>query len=237
MPLFIPKDRKSLFRQFLAGMYDAVVITDASGHILETNVRAEEHFDRTADEMLDQPIEMLVMGLTPEVVQRIRKGLDEDRHVIIDANGLKKGGERFACEVAISSIELNEPDDIVFTIRNVERRRHVNEMLRTKENAFEVAQAALFACDAEGRFTQANAAFLEMFEQDSLEALQEFVFADLFEDDPLPEHFKKALAGETTTIGIVAESDESDETEIEVALAPNRLGRKIVGVVGSVIKV
>ena len=26
--LFVPKDRKSLFRQFLAGMYDAVVITD-----------------------------------------------------------------------------------------------------------------------------------------------------------------------------------------------------------------
>ena len=25
MPLFVPKDRKSLFRQFLAGMYDAVV--------------------------------------------------------------------------------------------------------------------------------------------------------------------------------------------------------------------
>jgi len=239
MPLFIPKDRKSLFRQFLAGMYDAVVITDATGHILETNARAEEHFDRTADEMLDQPIEMLVAGLTPEVVQRIRKGLDEDRHVIIDANGLKKNGERFACEVAISSIELNEPDDVVFTIRNVERRRHVNEMLRAKENAFEIAQSALFACDAEGRFVQANAAFLEMFEQDTLDSLRELVFADLFEDDPLPEHFRKALAGETTTVGIVAESDDSEdaETEIEVVLAPNRLGRKIVGVVGSVVKI
>ena len=30
MPLFVPKDRKSLFRQFLAGMYDAVVITLAT---------------------------------------------------------------------------------------------------------------------------------------------------------------------------------------------------------------
>ena len=42
--LFVPKDRKSLFRQFLAGMYDAVVITDPNGHILEINPRAEEYF-------------------------------------------------------------------------------------------------------------------------------------------------------------------------------------------------
>ena len=42
MPLFVPKDRKSLFRQFLAGMYDAVVITDPNGHIIEINPRAGE---------------------------------------------------------------------------------------------------------------------------------------------------------------------------------------------------
>ena len=55
-------------------------------------------------------------------------------------------------------------------------------------------------------------------------------------DDPLPEHFKKALAGEVTVTGLVAESDGDDQEEIEVILAPNRQGRKIVGVVGSVSK-
>jgi len=237
MPLFIPKDRKSLFRQFLAGMYDAVVITDASGHVIETNVRAEEHFERTAEEMLDQPIGELIRGLSPEIVQRIRKGLDEDRHVLIDANGMRKGGERFACEVAISGIELTEPDDLVFTIRNVERRRRVRDMLRAKESAFEISQAALFACDVDGRFTQANQAFLELFDQEDLEMAKSRRFAEILEDEPLQEAFKKALAGETTTIGIVAESDGGDDEEIEVSLAPNRLGRKIVGVVGSVIKI
>ena len=87
MPLFVPKDRKSLFRQFLAGMYDAVVITDPSGHILEVNPRAEEHFGFEQDEVLDKPIASLIPGLTAEIVERIRKGLDEDRRVMIDANG------------------------------------------------------------------------------------------------------------------------------------------------------
>ena len=56
MPLFVPKDRKSLFRQFLAGMYDAVVITDPNGHIIEINPRAGEHFGYSQDEVIDRPI-------------------------------------------------------------------------------------------------------------------------------------------------------------------------------------
>ena len=56
-------------------------------------------------------------------------------------------------------------------------------------------------------------------------------------DDPLPVNFHKALEGESSTIGIVAESDGSDDDEIEITLAPNRDGRKIRGVVGSIMKV
>ena len=54
----------------------------------------------------------------------------------------------------------------------------------------------------------------------------------------LPENFAKALEGEETTVGIVAQSDDGgDDEEIEIRLAPMRIGRKIRGVVGSVIKV
>ena len=34
------KDHRSLFRQLLAGMYDAVLITDPNGHLLQLNPRA-----------------------------------------------------------------------------------------------------------------------------------------------------------------------------------------------------
>ena len=60
MAIFVPKDRRSLFRQFLGGMYDAVVITDPNGHILDINPRATEHFGYELDEVLDQPVSMLV---------------------------------------------------------------------------------------------------------------------------------------------------------------------------------
>ena len=235
-PLFVPKDRKSLFRQFLAGMYDAVVITDPNGHIIEINPRAEEFFGSTQDEVVDKPVSFFIPGLSAEIVQRIRHGLEEDRHMLIDANGLNKDGSKFACEVTVSIIDLMDPSDLVFTVRNVERRRQQRIMLRSKENAFNLAHSALFCCNAEGYFTEANAEFLGMFDLKDEDEAHRRHFTELMSDDPLPENFRKALAGETTVTGLVAESDSEDQEEIEVILAPNRLGRKILGVVGSVCK-
>jgi PAS domain S-box-containing protein len=236
MALFVPRDRKSLFRQFLAGMYDAVVITDPNGHILEINPRAVEYFGHAAEEVVDKPISFFIPGLAPEIVQRIRKGLAEDRHMMIDANGLAKNGAKFSCEVTVSIIDLMDPGDLVFTIRNVERRRRVRDMLRAKENAFQVSHAALFTCSPDGRFTHVNESFLEMFCLEDEDDARSKTFAELMSDEPLSENFAKALAGERTAVSIVAQADEGDEEEVEVILAPNRDGRKICGVVGSVIK-
>ena len=236
MPLFVPKDRKSLFRQFLAGMYDAVVITDPNGHIIEINPRAEEHFGYTQDEVIDRPISVYIPGLAPEIVQRIRRGLDQDRHMVLDANGLNKDGSKFACEVTVSMIDLMDPGDLVFTVRNTERRRRINNIFRAKSNAFQIAQCALFTCDSEGNIRDCNTAFCEMFGLEDEEEARKHVFVDFMNDDPLPENFRKALAGETTITGIVAEGDE-DQEEVEVGLAPNMHGHKNHGVVGSIRKV
>ena len=38
-PIMTMKDHRSLFRQLLGGMYDAVIITDPNGHLIEQNAR------------------------------------------------------------------------------------------------------------------------------------------------------------------------------------------------------
>lgn len=237
MPLFVPKDRKSLFRQFLAGMYDAVVITDPNGYIIEINARAVEHFGYEQDDVIDKHVSLYIPGLAAEVVQRIRKGLEGDRHVLIDANGQTKDGGKIACEVAVSFIDLVNPGDLVFTIRNVERRREMMNRYRTKSNAFQLAPTALFGCDRDGNIRECNSAFLEMFGIENIDEARTHVFSDFMCDEPLSENFKKALEGETTVTGIVAENDGEDGEEIEITLAPNSHGRKVNGVVGSILKV
>ena len=231
MPLFVPKDRKSLFRQFLAGMYDAVVITDPNGHIIEVNPRAEEYFGYLQDEVVDKPIAFCIPGLAPEIVQRIRKGLADGRHIVIDANGMSKDGEKFACEVAVSVIDLIDPGDLVFTIRNTERRRAVNEMLRDRENAFKAAPAALFACDGEGRIRSANSAFCALFGIGGSDDTKNVSIFDFLEGEAVAEGFRKAFAGEEAAAAASAAAGK-----LKVFFSPNMHGRKCHGVVGGIIK-
>ena len=184
------KDHRSLFRQLLAGMYDAVLITDPNGHLIELNPRAKEYFlYEQTDEVRDEPVGRFVPGVTPEMVQRIRAGLEQARHMMLDANCLRKDGTTFAAEVTVSLIDLLNPGDLVFTIRNTERRRRQIAAFRTRGNAYEVSQAALFACTADGRFTAANPAFLQMFGLETEEEACKAFFAEYFEDEPLAALF------------------------------------------------
>ncbi len=230
------KDHRSLFRQLLQGMYDAVVITDPSGHVLELNPRAREFFQCESENVMDRPISVFIPGVTPPMIQRIRKGLDQARHMMLDAKCRAKDGTTFSAEVTVSVIDLLDPGDLVFTVRNTERRRRQIENFRTKENAFALSLAALFSCTPEGEFRDVNQAFLEMFGLESVEEAQKATFADLMNDEPLADLFAQALAGEPSRTRIRAENDDGSE-EIEIALAPDRQGKKVRGVVGSVFRV
>jgi PAS domain S-box-containing protein len=209
-------------------MYDAVVITDPNGHILEVNPRTVEYFGRESDEVIDQPVSIFIPGLKQDVVLRIRKGLEGDRHVVVDANGVSKDGRKIACEVAVSCIDLLNPGDLIFTIRNVERRRAYMNAFRDRSNAFDISTDALFACDANGAFRECNAAFRALFDAGDEAAVRRRTFSDFFKGDAAAEAFRRALDGERTAVEVPGVG--------KVVLAPNVHVRKTVGVVGSVCK-
>jgi hypothetical protein len=61
------------------------------------------------------------------------------------------------------------------------------------------------------------------------------MFEDLMPDEPLPSFFDRALEGESLSYRVVADTDGEPE-EVEVQMAPDRLGKeKVVGVVGSIL--
>ena len=231
------KDHRSLFRQLLAGMYDAVLITDPSGHLLSLNPRAKEFLQYETDEVMDSPVGRFIPGVTPEIVQRIRMGLAQARHMMLDANCLRKDGTTFAAEVTVSLIDLMDPGDLVFTIRNTERRRRQLEVFRTKQNAFDLSQAALFACQPDGLFTLVNRAFLDMFGFEDEDEVLKKTFSQVLDDEPLVALFKKALSGERSALRISAENDGPDNQDVEIQLGPNVQGKKTTGIVGSIIRV
>jgi len=232
------QDHKSLYRQLMTGMYDALLVTDPNGHLIELNPRAAEHFRCRPEEIWDKPVAMLIPGVTAQVVGRIRKGIDESRHIMLDAKCQRTDGSWFPAEVTISVIDLVNAGDLVFTVRDTERRRKQWQAMRSKANAFENAHCACFVCDADGVFRAVNRAFLRMFDFGAPEEVVGARFEDVMPDEPLPAHFERALAGEPTVCRIAAQTEAGEPADVEVQLAPDIQGKeRCVGVVGSVVRV
>jgi PAS domain S-box-containing protein len=186
----------------------------------------------------DKPVSVLVPGVSARMVERIRKGLAESRHVMLDARCQRQDGSGFLAEVTISVIDLINAGDLVFTVRNTERRRRQWEALRSKANAFENAQSACFVCDGNRQFRAVNRAFLEMFDLAGEEAVVGRAFEELMPDEPLPTFFERALAGESLSYKVVADTDAGCTEEVEVQMAPDSQGKdKVLGVVGSILQV
>jgi PAS domain S-box-containing protein len=232
------QDHKSLYRQLMAGMYDALFVTDPNGHLIEMNPRAIEYFLYKPEEVFDKPIGTLIPGVSTQMIGRIRKGLDDSRHIVINAKCQRKDGSAFAAEVTISVIDLINTGDLVFTVRNTEKRRKQWQSLRSMANAFSNSQCAGFICDSNRVFKAVNRAFLAMFGLAEEAEVLGRLFEDLMPDDPLPGLFEQALAGETVTCRIGADTEKGDSAELDVQMAPDMHAKdKIVGVVGSLVQV
>ena len=81
-----------------------------------------------------------------------------------------------------------------------------------------------------------NQSFLDTFGYAEESEVTKLSFADVLADEPLQPLFAQAYAGEPGAICLHAEGEEESE-DVEVRLAPDVHGKKITGVVGSVIRV
>ncbi|MBM4164432.1 MAG: PAS domain S-box protein [Lentisphaerae bacterium] len=156
-------DHKSLYRQLLAGLYDAVLITDPNGYVIDTNPRVEEFFRYKASETWDIMVGELIVGVNGPLLERVRKGLGEGRFILLDAKCVRKDGTTFAGEVSISSIELVNGGDLVFAVRNVDRRKNAWQKLKSRQHAWMNALAAGVIGDPDGLICGINRAALKLW--------------------------------------------------------------------------
>jgi len=156
-------DHRSLYQQLLAGLYDAVLVTDPNGYVIDTNPRVAEFFQYSAGETWDRMVGDLISGINAALLERVRKGLEEGRFILLDAKCVRKDGSSFAGEVSISSIRLVNGGDLVFAVRNVDRRKNAWQKLKSGRNAWMKALAPGVISDADGMVRCVNRAGLALW--------------------------------------------------------------------------
>ena len=88
------------------GLYDAILILDDRGHVVDVSKRITELLGYSREETWDMPIEKVITGMSRQMFEHLRRNLKENHHILIDARCFRKDGTSFTGEAGVGSFSL-----------------------------------------------------------------------------------------------------------------------------------
>jgi PAS domain S-box-containing protein len=119
----------SSYERLLQSIYDAVLITDLEGMVLECNHRAVEFLRYSHDELLCLSITKIICGVDEPVLAAIRKNLLEHRYTLIEGTCRRKNVSTFPSEIAVNRLDLGTSGRLCFFIRDISVRKRAQDAL------------------------------------------------------------------------------------------------------------
>lgn len=173
---------ESRFRGLLESAPDAIVSTDRDGVIVLVNAQAEKYFGYTRDELVGQPVELLVPDSVRGRHGEYRTTYQAHPHqrpmgAGLDLHARRRDGSEFPVEISLSPLETDEGMLITATIRDITARKQADrQRFEAQERYRELVNnlpVGVYRNTAEPawRFLEANPAMAAMFEADAKDAL------------------------------------------------------------------
>lgn len=232
---------KSRYDQLLQCLYDAALISNEHGRIIDANVRAIEFLQYSRDEIEGLTIYDIISGADETLVNTLMDNLQNERFTLIQAYCIRKDGSFFPAEIAVNQIQMDASKSLCFFIRDITLRRQAEEMLRTEHNAIQNSSNGIAIIDLNTDIEYANPAIARMCGLASPDELLGRSICDLFAD---PGAMHAMLQGVVTNheswIGEMKGrgGDEGQEVDIQVSAACNKnTDGEVVGVVISLLDI
>jgi len=168
-------EREALYHDLLNSLYDAALVTDLSGDIVEVNWRAEDFLDIDADTLMEMSILDIILGTDGELIDTLMGNLEDQRFTLIQAYCLRSDGTSFPTEIAVNKLTMGDVR-LCFFIRDVTRRHEAEEMLQTEHNAIQNAGNGIAITDLDGAIQYLNPALMALW---GSEVVEEVLGADI----------------------------------------------------------
>lgn len=159
------KQAEAMFRGLLEAAPDAIVGVDSSGRIQLVNAQTEKLFGYQRDELLGQPVEILV----PDEHRRehpnhraeyFAEPRTRPMGAGLDLVARRKDASEFPAEISLSSIETDLGILVTAAIRDVTERKQAEARFRS---LLEAAPDSMVIVDATGRIELVNAQTERLF--------------------------------------------------------------------------
>ncbi len=213
----------SRYDQLLQSIYDAALITDLTGRIVDSNIRAVEFLQYSRLEFQQLNILEIISGADTGLINTLCQNLQKEKFGLLQAYCLRKDRSFFPSEIAVNLLKFQEPK-LCFFIRDVTLRRQAEEMLRTEHNAIQNAGNGIAIATKEAKLEYVNPAILKMWGYDDQNDLLGGDLRNLLTGLPATEEMvQSVLTDHSAWLGeLVAKRKDGSEFDIQVSAACNR---------------
>ena len=210
-------------RAVLQSLYDAAIMCDVDGHIIEFNNRALDFLRYSYDEFCKLVIFDIVTGTSTQLLATVQANLKKQQFTLIQAYCHRKDGSVFPAEIVISQIAPESPH-LTFFLRDISVRRHAEEQLRTEHAALQNAANGIAITDQTGHIIYVNPAMAQMWDYRTPEKMCARAITELFADAATAGQTISAnlSAHETWTGELRARRRNGEEFSVQVSAALNR---------------
>ncbi len=124
------KDKRSDdYVKLMQSIYDAVIITNAEGVIVDFNFRALDFFGYDEISFTDMSVISLISGADNTLLDALRNNLKEHRYTIVEARCVRNDKTTFPAEIAVSNINLTVSGELCFFVRDITVRKQTQDAL------------------------------------------------------------------------------------------------------------
>jgi PAS domain S-box-containing protein len=136
------------YRGLLEAAPDAIVVVDQGGEIVLVNAQAERQFGYRRDELLGQDVKNIIpRGFAERLIadgaRSAAKALAQQIGMGIELDGRRKDGTAFPIEIMLSPLESSEGILVTAAIRDISKRRALEECLSQSNLRIAAAMAEL----------------------------------------------------------------------------------------------
>jgi PAS domain S-box-containing protein len=170
-PESLAKDRKA-FETLFESSPDPILVAGMDGRIARINAQAEKLFGYTREELVGQPVEILVPEKFRDGHPARRQAYSADPHVRpmgagLELFGMRKDGTKFPVDIMLSPVETSDGRYVLSVVRDITERKRAEAALRESEHRLQGiidnSTAVIYLKDLQGRYLTINRQFESLF--------------------------------------------------------------------------